>query len=78
MRDVLLSGTAGFLFSCTGAFIVHRALWKAADTHAQELDAMVGNINANGSSSSSLKLQVRRIASFPDIDVSVMHEWHTN
>lgn len=78
MRDVLLSGTAGFLFSCTGGFIVHRALWKAADTHAQQLDAMVGNTNANGSSSSSLKLQVRRIALFRDVDVSMMHEWHAN
>lgn len=59
MRDVLLSGTAGFLFSCAGGFIVHRTLWKSADAHARQLDALVGN-DANGATSTSpLRRQVR-------------------
>lgn len=40
MRDILLSGTAGFLSSCAAAFAVHRALWKGADEHARHLDSI--------------------------------------
>lgn len=53
MRDILLSGTAGFLFSCAGGFMVHKALWRAADVHAQELDAIAGNSDASASSMTS-------------------------
>lgn len=43
MRDVLLAGTAGFLSSCAAAFAVHRALWKAADEQARQLDELAGH-----------------------------------
>ncbi|PXF48443.1 hypothetical protein BWQ96_01903 [Gracilariopsis chorda] len=43
MRDVILSGTAGFLFACVGGFSVHRSVWKSADEQAKRLDAIVGN-----------------------------------
>lgn len=59
MRDILLSGTAGFLLSCAGAFTVHRSLWKAADEHAKQLDTMVGNDSASSTSSAAARRQVR-------------------
>lgn len=58
MRDILLSATAGFLCSCGGAFAVHRALWKAADAHGQELDALVGNTHGSDVSSSIARRRV--------------------
>lgn len=46
MRDVILSGTAGFLASCAGAFAVHHELWRQADQHSKHLDQVAGITNA--------------------------------
>lgn len=47
MRDVILSGSAGFLFSCVGGFIVHRSVWKSANEQGKELDNMVRKAEDN-------------------------------
>lgn len=47
MRDILLSGTAGFFSSCAAAFAVHRALWKAAEDQSQQLDELAGRSQAH-------------------------------
>lgn len=62
MRDVLLSATAGFLFSCGGAFVVHRALWKTANEYAEQLDSLVGN----GVENESISRSSRRPVSYND------------
>ncbi|CAN8077231.1 unnamed protein product [Agarophyton chilense] len=51
MRDVILSGTAGFLFACAGGFAVHRSVWKSADEQAKKLDAIVGNVDNSAAAS---------------------------
>lgn len=56
MRDVLLSGTAGFLSSCAAAFAVHRALWKAADDQSRQLDQLAGHPHGSSASAPKKKL----------------------
>lgn len=68
MRDILLAGNAGFIFSCVGGFLVHRALWKSADEHAQQLDAMVGN-ETNQASTSAARRQVC-------VSISASYQYH--
>lgn len=58
MRDILLSATAGFLFSCGGAFIVHRALWRSAYEHSRQLDSLAGKEGDVDSSTSTTRGQV--------------------
>jgi len=40
MRDVVLSGVAGFLASCGGGFVIHRSIWKTADAQAQAIEEL--------------------------------------
>lgn len=40
MRDVVLSGVAGFLAVCGGGFVLHREIWKTADKHAQHIEQL--------------------------------------
>lgn len=40
MRDVILSGVSGFLAACGGGFVLHRAIWKSADKHAEEIEQL--------------------------------------
>lgn len=63
MRDVLLSGTAGFLASCAAAFAVHRSLWKAAHDHAQRLDDLAGKPLPTGAEVPKHKLVSRHVSS---------------
>jgi len=62
MRDVLLSGTAGFLASCAGGFAVHRALWKSASEQSRQLDALVGNVENSSTTTSKRKLVSLRVS----------------
>lgn len=40
MRDVILSGVAGFFAACGGGFVLHRAIWKTADMHAEAIEQL--------------------------------------
>lgn len=51
VRDVLMSGTVGFLASCAAGFIVHRELWKNANQQAKELNGLVGGVSQPASTS---------------------------